>query len=283
MSLDTLDRWASPLRARVDAWMLARFADAWPPRFQEACRYPLLTGGKRIRPLLGYAAAEAVGAPVDDRVLGALGCLELVHGYSLVHDDLPCMDDDDERRGRPTVHRAYTDGTAVLVGDAMLTAAFGGLAALDAPGDVRAALVSELARAAGHVGMIAGQAADIGLGGPVTDVDQLVRLHRAKTGALIRGAVRMGGIAAGADDQQLAALTTYGAAIGLAFQLADDVLDADEDAGVDGPPSYVKLLGVDETRARARAFMDEALAAVADLPAPERLVDLARFTVERDH
>lgn len=275
--------WSAPLRARIDEWMLGRFADAWPMQFKQACEYPLRTGGKRMRALIACAAAESIGSDIDATVLGAAGAAELVHGYSLVHDDLPAMDDDDERRGRPTVHRAYDEATGVLVGDAMLTAAFGALAQLPASAAVRIALVDELFEAAGHLGMIGGQAADVGLGGAVATLDQLVRLHRGKTGALIRGASRMGAIAAGASDRQLAALTAYGAAVGLAFQMADDVLDADEDAGDDGPPSYVKLLGVQETQRRAADLRDEALAAIDDLPSPGTLAALARYTIDRDH
>lgn len=280
---DALRDWAGPHRARIDAWMLGRFDDAWPPRFQEACEYPLQTGGKRMRALLACAAAESVGGEVGETVLGAAGAVELVHGYSLVHDDLPAMDDDDERRGRPTLHRAYDEATGILVGDAMLTVAFRSLARLPADPAVRIALVDELAEAAGHAGMIGGQAADVGLGGPVMELDALVRLHRGKTGALIRAAVRMGAIAAGATASQLDALTCYGAAVGLAFQMADDVLDADEDAGEDGPPSYVKLLGIDETQRRAAALRDEALSALDGLPVPETLCALARYTIDRDH
>ncbi len=280
---NALRNWAGPLRARVDTWMLGRFTDAWPPRFQEACEYPLKTGGKRMRALLACAAAESVGGEVDETVLGAAGSVELVHGYSLVHDDLPAMDDDDERRGRPTLHRAYDEATGILVGDAMLTVAFRALARLPADAAVRITLVEELSEAAGHPGMIGGQAADVGLGGPVAELDALVRLHRGKTGALIRGAVRMGAVAGGASEEQLAALTTYGDAVGLAFQMADDVLDADEDAGDDGPPSYVKLLGIEETTRRAAALRDEALLAVEGLPDAAILVALARYTIDRDH
>ena len=278
-----LTDWMASHRKRLDALLLSRFSDAWPPTFQEACRYPLSSGGKRVRPMLTLAAAEALGVELDQTVLGAAAAVELVHTYSLVHDDLPAMDDDDERRGRPTVHRAYDEGTAVLVGDALLTEAFRLLATLPAPGEVRGQLVAELAEAAGHVGMIGGQAADVGLGGPVTELAQLQRLHEGKTGALIRAAVRLGAYAGRATDAQVASLGTYGAAVGLAFQMADDVLDADEDAGDDGPPSYVKLMGVDETSRRAKALADEAEAAVAELPNPRWLVALARFTVQRGH
>jgi len=228
------------------------------------------------------AATQAVGAPINDASWAAAVAIELVHTYSLVHDDLPAMDDDDERRGRPTVHKVYDDGVAVLVGDALLTAAFEALARLDDP-VLAIALVRELSAAAGHRGMIAGQALDIGMEGTIRDLTGLQEVHRRKTGALIRGAVRMGALCGGADEGQLASLTTYGEAVGLAFQLADDVLDADEDQGDDGPPSYVRLLGIDETRRRAEAELDWALAALSPMPAAGALHSLATFTVRRDH
>ncbi len=276
-----LSTWSAPRRTRVDALLLSRFAEASPDRLAQACQYPLSTGGKRIRALLSIAACEALRSPIRQDTLLAAAAVEMVHGYSLVHDDLPCMDNDDERRGRPTVHRVYTEGEALLVGDAMLTEAFSMLCettpALTGP------LVAELSSAAGHRGMIGGQAFDVGMAGPVTDIDTLLTLHRGKTGALIRAAVRMGGLVAGAEGSLLDALTRYGEAVGLAFQLADDVLDEEQDAGEDGPPSFIKLLGAEQTRARAEALALEAEQAIADLPAPEVLIALARYTVERDH
>ena len=282
MNRAKLEAWAEPRRARVQALLTSRFEGAWPPQFQEACRYPLGTGGKRIRPLLTLAAVEALGADIGAAALHAAAAVELVHTYSLVHDDLPAMDDDDLRRGRPTVHRAYDEATAILVGDAQLTEAFSTLTDPAVPAALRGPLVAELAHAAGHRGMVGGQAADVGLGGPVADLEALLRLHRGKTGALIRVAVRMGGLAAGATATQLRQLTTYGEDVGLAFQLADDVLDAEEDAGDDGPPNVVKLLGLDETRRRAATLCERALAAISDLPAPASLAALARFTVDRE-
>ena len=281
MDRAALEAWAAPRRARIDALLLERFSDAWPPRFQQACRYPVTTGGKRMRPLLTLAAVEALGQEAGPAALHAAAAVELIHTYSLVHDDLPAMDDDDERRGRPTVHRAYDEATAILVGDALLTEAFSTLTAPAVPAPLQGRLVAELATAAGHRGMVGGQAADVGLGGPVDDLDTLLALHRGKTGALLRVSVRLGGWVAGATDAQLAALTTTGESIGLAFQLADDILDADEDAGDDGPPSVVKLLGPDETSRRAQALADQALSAAASLPHPDALLALARFTVER--
>lgn len=277
----SLADWANPRRSEINTFLLQRFSDAVPARLAEACRYPLTTGGKRMRPLLTLAAHEALGTARNTATLTAACAVELLHGYSLVHDDLPAMDNDDERRGKPTTHRVYGDSGAILVGDAMLTESFGMLASL--PPALCAALVGELAQAAGHAGMIGGQAMDIGMGGPVQDLDTLTQLHRCKTGALIRCAVRFGGLTAGASPSQLDALTRYGEAVGLAFQLADDVLDEQQDAGADGPPSFVRLMGVDETRHQARALLQEALDALAPLPDPAALTALARFTVERDH
>jgi geranylgeranyl diphosphate synthase type II len=279
----SLSDWASGHRIRVDASLIARLDDAWPAAFREAVQYPLRTGGKRIRPLFTAAAAEAVGGSVSDDIVLTATAVELIHTYSLVHDDLPCMDDDAERRGKPAVHIAHGVGTALLVGDALLTEAFRTLTTTQLPAEIQVALVAELAQAAGHQGMIGGQAADVGLGGEVTEMDQLVRLHQGKTGALIRAACRMGGLAAGASPAQLDVITCYGEAVGLAFQMADDVLDAEEDSGEDGPPSFVKLMGIEQTQRRAAELLGQALGAAASLPHPTALRALARFTVERNH
>ncbi len=278
-----LQAWVRERQARIEAALPTLFDDAWPAPFQRACRYPLATGGKRLRPLLTLAAAEALGGELDAASLGTGLALELVHTYSLVHDDLPAMDDDDLRRGQPTVHRAFGEASAILVGDALLTEAFHLLATLPLPPETVVRLVAELARAAGHRGMVGGQAADIGLGGPVRDLEALQRVHRGKTGALIQAAVRMGGLVVRASPADLGALDRYGAAIGLAFQLADDLLDQDEAAREDGPPSYVRLLGAEETRRRARALAEEAREAVAGLPDPAILLALASYAVDRDH
>jgi geranylgeranyl pyrophosphate synthase len=276
--------WSTETLVQIERALSSRFAGAWPAPFQAAARYPLSTGGKRLRPLLCLAAAEAVSGSVASpaQVLVAAS-LELIHTYSLVHDDLPSMDDDNMRRGKPTVHVVYGEGPAVLVGDALLTDAFSALTEADLPASVVVLLVRELALAAGHVGMIGGQAADVGMGGPARTVDDVLAVHRGKTGALIRGAVRMGALAGGADAQQLAALTTYGEAVGLAFQLADDLLDAEQDAGPDGPPSVLRLLGEAETRAWAHRLAQDAEEAVAHLNRPAHLVALARWSVHRDH
>lgn len=278
MSMD-LEAWAGPRRAQLQAALDALFADAWPAPFGPMCSYALQTGGKRMRPLLTLAAAEAVGG---GPALAPALAIELVHTYSLVHDDMPCMDDDAERRGKPTVHVQYGQDMALLAGDALLTEAFRILANEPVSPELAIGWVRELSTAAGYLGMVGGQASDLGVEGPVTDVETLTRLHRGKTGGLIRCAVRMGAQAGGASESELAALTAFSEHVGLAFQLADDVLDEHQDAGEDGPPSFVKLLGVDETRARAQALADQARASLADLgPAAEPLRALAIYTVER--
>jgi geranylgeranyl diphosphate synthase type II len=283
MSPNPLAAWSASACAAVDAVLASAFPTVWPERFGDAMRYPVFGGGKRVRPLLTLAAFEAV-APSSAReaALPFAAAVELVHTYSLVHDDLPAMDDDDVRRGRPTVHRAFDEATAILVGDALLTEAFSVLAAAPLPAATVVQAVALLAKASGHAGMVGGQAADIGLGASVQDVETLMRLHAGKTGALIHAAVRLGGLAGGSVPAGLAALDAYGHAVGLAFQLADDVLDADEADDPHGPPSYVRLLGLEATQRKARALVEEAIAAVVGLPNPERLIALARYTVERD-
>ncbi|MEZ4240965.1 MAG: polyprenyl synthetase family protein [Myxococcota bacterium] len=278
-----LREWLGPQLARVEAALDAALGRCWPEPLAEAMGYAILGGGKRVRPALVLTAFDALrpGADVAP-ALAPAAAVELVHGYSLVHDDLPAMDDDDLRRGVPTVHKQYGEAAAILTGDALLTEAFSVLA--EAPGlppETRIALVRILAEAAGGRGMVAGQALDVGMAGPITDLETLTRLHAGKTGALLTASAAMGAVAAGAAPAERAALEAYGRAVGLAFQLADDVLDADEAADPDGPPSFVRLLGLDETVRRARALAREAEAAVAGLPHPGRLVALARFVVER--
>ncbi len=277
-----LEAWAAPRRAALQEHLDSLFQDAVPPQLGQMCRYPLQTGGKRMRPLLAMAAFEETsGSDGSELLMPLWAAIELVHIYSLVHDDLPAMDDDAERRGQPTVHVRWGEAAGVLVGDALLTEAFRQLHVcrmLDS--DTRVALLHELSHAAGYAGMIGGQALDLGLGGPVTDLETLVALHRRKTGALIQAAVRMGAIAGGGDEVQSQALDRLGRDLGLAFQLADDMLDADEDAGDDGQPSFVKLLGIDETRRRAGELAESALSALEVVEHPA-LEALARFTVER--
>jgi len=281
----SFSEWANTRRAALEVFIGDRYLDAWPAMFGQAMRYPVFGGGKRFRPLLGMAAFESVrgdNAPLDD-ALPAATAIELIHTYSLVHDDLPCMDDDDVRRGRPTVHKQWDEATAVLSGDALLTDAF--LVLADAPLEptVRIALIRELSMASGYLGMIGGQAADIRIGDVTHDLPSVKRLHSLKTGALIRFAALSGGLSAGASPEQLKSLETVGTSIGLAFQLVDDLLDEEEDAADDGPPSFVKLLGRDETERRAQELSDRSKAAARELPHPEALLNLIAFTLTRDH
>ena len=279
-----LEDWLGACREHLDAFMQPLFTDGWPHSLPEPVRYPLFGGGKRVRPALALAAYQAVASEPDNLapVLPAMAAVEMIHTYSLVHDDLPALDDDDERRGRPTVHIAFGEPAAILVGDALLTEAFNVLANAPVLASLRIDTIQRLSRAAGYQGMIGGQWADIGLGGPVEQLEMLERLHRMKTGALIEASAVLGGIVAGAEPQTLLLLESYAQDVGLAFQLADDLLDADEDEGDDGPPSYVKLLGRDETRRRAHHLAERAVQTIAQLERPDALAALAQFTVERD-
>jgi len=266
-------------------------------RLEDAMRYSVLGGGKRLRPVLLYAVGRALGCDEEaaDRAAldAAAAALELVHAYSLVHDDLPAMDDDDLRRGRPTVHRAFDEATAILAGDALLTLSFEVMATT---GHVRTpALVRTLAEASGRRGMVAGQALDLEAVGQFREVEALSRMHAYKTGALIRAAVRLGGlVAVDEQDSRLAALERYASAIGLAFQIQDDILDVTGDtatlgktAGADAArdkPTYPSLLGLDGAQERAGQLLQEALDALAPLgEAAEPLAVLARYMIERDH
>jgi geranylgeranyl diphosphate synthase, type II len=285
--------WANAVRARVNGALEKRLADLddTPSRLAEAMRYAVLGDGKRVRPLLAVAAFEAVGG-VGDAVLPVAGALELIHAYSLVHDDLPAMDDDDTRRGRPTCHRAFDEATAVLVGDGLQALAFGWLVQSPLPDAARARLVAELAQAAGPAGMVGGQQADMEAEATGGDLDRLRYIHAHKTGALLTACVRMGAIAGGAGEATLGNLTAYGERVGLAFQVADDVLDVTADPALLGKAAgkdlarhkltYPGLLGLDEARALGPRLKDEALARVAGLgPAAEPLRALAAYIVER--
>jgi len=288
-----LPAWADAARGRVNGALEKHLADLGesPPRLAEAMRYAVLGDGKRVRPLLAVAAFEAVGG-VGDAVLPVAGALELIHAYSLVHDDLPAMDDDDTRRGRPTCHKAFDEATAILVGDGLQALAFGWLAGAPVPDAARVRLVAELAAASGPAGMVGGQQADMEAQGRDGDLERLRYIHAHKTGALLTACVRMGAIAGGAGDAALVDLTAFGERIGLAFQVADDVLDATADsahlgktAGKDAAQhklTYPGLVGLDEARALAARLQAEALARIADFgPAAAPLRALAAYIVER--
>ncbi len=278
--------------ARVELLLrksLERLADA-PVLLRDAMAYSLLGGGKRLRPVMCLAFAEAVtraGAPpaAED----AACAVEYVHTYSLIHDDLPAMDDDEVRRGKPTSHVVFGEALAILAGDALLTEAFALLAA--GPEAVRATLVQQLARAAGAAGMVGGQVLDVAEDRPAEEA-YLSRLHSLKTGALLRAACTLGVASAGGSPAQLEAASVYGEAVGLAFQIADDVLDVTASAKALGKPSradaeagrrtYPAVLGLDASRHKAAALVQRAVQAVQALePKPGPLAALARYSVER--
>lgn len=254
-------------------------ADAPPVRLHGAMRHLLFPGGKRLRPVLALAAAEAVGAP-PERALPLAVAVELVHTYSLVHDDLPCMDDDDERRGRPTVHRAYDEPTAVLAGDALLALAFEVVLTLPAegiPGEARLAAGAELARTAGSLELVGGQVDDIAFHAATADARSVESIHERKTAALIAASIVGGAILGGADADETEALRRFGIGVGVAFQIADDLLDAGEDAC-----SLVGLLGADAARERGEALLADALAELERFgERAEPLRALALFALRR--
>ncbi len=286
-------------RTRVDEW-LDRWlppADRFPRPLFEAMRYSLFAGGKRMRPALTLAACETLGGEPEAAVPFA-AALEMIHTYSLIHDDLPAMDDDDLRRGRPTNHKVFGEGMAVLTGDGLLTDAFSALTDPEVlrvhPPERVVRAVAELARAAGTAGMVGGQALDLASEGRVPDLPTLEFLHTHKTGALIRAAVVLGALAAGAGEEDLGRLGRFAERVGLAFQIADDILDVEGDPEELGKPvgsdegrakaTYPALLGLSESRRLMQAIVAEAM----DLLTPygERaatLRALARFVVERRH
>ncbi|WP_024303247.1 polyprenyl synthetase family protein [Pseudogulbenkiania sp. MAI-1] len=296
MANDDFIGWMTGIQQTMED-ALARFLpnpDTAPQRLHEAMRYSTLDGGKRVRPLLVHAAGELVGAQPEH--LARIGAaVEMIHAYSLVHDDMPCMDDDVLRRGKPTCHVAFDEATALLVGDALQTLAFDVIATpMDgvAP-TAQLEMVRTLARASGHGGMAGGQAIDLASVGQTLSLPELEYMHCLKTGALIRAAVLLGALAGkplSADETER--LDHFAKRIGLAFQVVDDVLDVDADtatlgktAGKDAAndkPTYVSLMGLSEARAFARELRDEAFAALDSFgPGAQRLKDLADYIVAR--
>ena len=289
--------WSEPHLVRVEAALSRWVGNDAPEKLGDAMRYAVLDGGKRLRPLLVMAARDAV-AGNQEAALRAACAAELIHAYSLVHDDLPCMDNDVLRRGKPTVHVQFGEADALLAGDALQALAFELLTPDDeaaVPSAIQATLCRLLARAAGSQGMAGGQAIDLASVGLALDEVQLREMHRLKTGALLQGSVEMG-VACGANvcPETVDALRDYGAALGLAFQVVDDILDVTADsqtlgktAGKDAAadkPTYVSLLGLDGARKEAQVLLAQALAALdrSGLTDTGALRALARMVVDRD-
>jgi geranylgeranyl diphosphate synthase, type II len=260
----------------------------------EAARYALLGGGKRLRPILALTTTTLLGGN-PQAALSAACTLEMIHTYSLIHDDLPCMDNDDYRRGKLTVHQKYTEGHAVLTGDFLLTYAFEVLAAdPQLSAEKKSRLIATLARQSGSEGMIGGQVMDIASMGQNIPLDQLRLLHRSKTGALITAALEFGGILGNATDAQLDCLRQFGESIGLAFQVIDDILDVTSSEIKHGriipsdimnhKSTYLSLLGIEQARSHALNYYNQALQALKPLPYDTSLlVKLAEFIVQRTH
>jgi len=287
----TFARWRDRIESQLDA-SLPSPSDA-PRGLHQAMRYAVLGGGKRMRPLLVYASGRIFGA--DENALDAPAmAVELIHAYSLVHDDLPAMDDDALRRGRPTTHIAFDEATAILAGDALQTRAFGLIADAPLPASLRVACLQTLAHASGAAGMCGGQALDIDATGHQQPLQALERMHALKTGALIRAAVRMGALCGQAPAADLATLDTVASALGLAFQVRDDILDVEasseqlgKTAGKDeaqAKSTFPALLGMDGAKAHLRTLSEQMFDGLAGYGEPaDALRALAKLAVERDH
>ena len=269
--------------------------DEFPQRLHKAMRYSVFAGGKRIRPILAIAAAEVFGKTAAN-VINIACAIELIHTYSLIHDDLPAIDNDDLRRGLPTNHKVFGEAIALLAGDALLTKAFQIMSQPSAVSGQQSALIlksiHEIAKAAGSTGMVGGQVVDIESEGKEVAFPVLEYIHIHKTGELILASVKAGAILAGAENKELETITRYGEAIGLAFQIADDIIDVEgnkEDVGKNiggdakkGKVTYPSILGVDESRKRARELVDMAITALKDFDRKaEPLREIARYIVER--
>ena len=268
----------------------------FPPVLFQALRYSVFAGGKRLRPILCIAAAEAVGGPMKP-VLPAACAIEFIHTYSLIHDDLPAMDNDDYRRGRLTNHKVFGEGMAILTGDALLTGAFDLLSGEEmAKGNTPErilAVIRELSVAAGFFGMVGGQVMDIRSEGKQVDLSTLYYIHTRKTGAMIKASVRTGAVLAGAPKEHLQALGNYGEHIGLAFQIADDILDVEgnreqfgKDTGVDSSRkkgTFPSLIGVEASRDTARELVEQALDAISVFDEKaDPLRWIAEFVIDRE-
>jgi geranylgeranyl diphosphate synthase, type II len=290
---ETLDSLRLRVNRQLDGYLRQLDSDC-PEILRDSMAYSLLAGGKRLRPLLTLLACEAAGGQIESAMPAACA-IEMVHTYSLIHDDLPAMDDDNLRRGRPTCHIQFGEAQAILAGDALLTLAFEIVARDIKPPAAAAACLVDLANASGAVGMVGGQVADLQAeDAGLANVEELEAIHRRKTGRLLCAALTMGGRVAGAGPEAIESLERYGAKVGLAFQIVDDLLDivgeqvkmgkgVRKDAS-HGKLTYPALLGVEESRERARALIAQACCSIAPFGERRRHLEaLARFVLERDH
>ncbi|MBU4201265.1 MAG: polyprenyl synthetase family protein [Kiritimatiellae bacterium] len=287
-----LERYTKRIQTALDAQIPGETTP--PADLHKAMRYSIFAGGKRLRPILCLAAAEVIGGDTAPAILPAIA-LEALHTYTLIHDDLPAMDNDELRRGKPTCHVVFGEATAILAGDALLTLAFEWLAQTQAPPPYHPNQLSlELARAAGSLGVIGGQVEDLQAEGQPPNAERMEAIHRRKTGALLRASVRMGGIAAGAAHPALDALTGYGEKVGLAFQIMDDILNETSSARAlgksahtdrrHGKMTYVAVHGLDAARRRVAQLTKEAIAAIQTLQGSiEPLAVLAQSMGIRTH
>ncbi|MEL0624518.1 (2E,6E)-farnesyl diphosphate synthase [Marinomonas arenicola] len=293
MNLDQFSQYACQ---RVDSFLKQQL-DIYPPavNLQEAMSYSLFNGGKRIRPMLTYATAALFAEP-NALTDASAAAIESIHAYSLIHDDLPAMDDDDLRRGKPTCHIQFDEATAILAGDALQTFAFELLSAPSLGNDkTQLRLIRELSLASGRHGMITGQMIDLANVDQTISIETLEQMHAHKTGALIRASVRMGAMSTGqATDSQLSALDAYAKAIGLAFQVQDDIIDITSDTQTLGKtqfsdeeankPTYPKLLGLEGATALAKQLHDQAIEDISSFgEAAQPLVELANYIIGRNH
>jgi geranylgeranyl pyrophosphate synthase len=292
-----LEDWMQTHQAQIEIVLDKRLSISEPPtsaRLLDAMRYATLGGGKRLRALLVYATGQSLGAS-NQAMDAAAAAVEMIHAYSLVHDDMPVMDDDDLRRGRPTCHRAYDEATALLVGDALQSLAFETLCDSSLSASQQSAMIKRLAHASGVMGMAGGQAIDLESVGKKLDINALQSMHKLKTGALIRASVALGALASeNCDEDTLLHLERYADCIGLAFQVQDDVLDVIADTetlgktqGADialNKPTYPALLGLEKAQQKAVALIEKALGQLAELSFnTEALAALAQFVVKRSH
>lgn len=302
MTASPFNQWAEDRRNRFSIFAERKLpsVEDIPQRLHEAMRYAVLDGGKRVRPLLVYAAAELTGARDADADLAALA-VECVHSYSLIHDDMPCMDNDLMRHGKPSVHAKYGEAWAMLAGDALQPEAFLFLTELSIPNDQKIQVMRQLAYASSTRGMCGGQAIDLDSVGKKLSYKELREMHVRKTGALLEASVLMGAYLGRKEfltDSLLSSVSTYGKAIGLAFQVVDDILDATADSTVlgktagkdlkDDKPTYVTSLGLDEARRMAKELHDQAVQAIEGLSEIEnnksyRLIEIADYIIRRSY